>query len=104
VVSNLLENAMKYTPANLPIEVTMEKRNRSVILKVADLGKGIPDDEKQKVFEKFYRIGNELSRGSKGTGLGLYLCNRIMHSHGGTIKIENNFPEGAVFVVTLPVA
>lgn len=104
VISNLLENAMKYTPANLPIEVRMEKNSRNILLKVADFGKGIPDDEKQKVFDKFYRVGNELTRGSKGTGLGLYLCKRIMHSHSGTIKIEDNKPEGAVFVVTLPAA
>ena len=104
VVSNLLENAMKYTPANLPIEVKMERNNRFVFLKVADFGKGIPDEEKGKVFEKFYRVGNELTRGSKGTGLGLYLCSRIMRSHGGTIKIEDNLPQGAVFVVKLPAA
>ncbi len=104
VVSNLLENAMKYTPENLPVAVMMQKQNRNVVLKVADKGKGIPDDEKQKVFEKFYRVGNELTRSSKGTGLGLYLCKRIMRSHGGNINIENNTPEGAVFVVTLPAA
>jgi signal transduction histidine kinase len=104
VVSNLMENAMKYTPVNLPVEVKMERHGRSILLKVADFGKGIPDNEKQKVFDKFYRMGNELTRGSKGTGLGLYLCKRIMRSHGGTITIENNIPEGAVFVVTLPAA
>jgi len=104
VVSNLLENAMKYTPANQPIEVKMERKTRTVILMVADNGSGIPDEEKERVFEKFYRIGNELTRGSKGTGLGLYLCKRIVRSHGGTIKIHNNKPGGAIFVVTLPAA
>lgn len=104
VISNLLENAMKYTPASLPIEVKMEVNSRTIILRVADMGKGIPDNEKQKVFDKFYRMGNESTRGSKGTGLGLYLCKKIMQSHGGTIKIEDNKPEGAVFMVTLPAA
>jgi signal transduction histidine kinase len=104
VISNLLENAVKYTPASMPVEVTLERKKGSVGLKVADFGNGIPDSEKQKVFDKFYRIGNELTRGSKGTGLGLYLCKRIMQSHGGAIAIENNVPQGAVFVVTLPAA
>lgn len=104
VASNLLENAMKYTPESLPVSVSVEKLQGKVYLKVADHGSGIPDSEKQKVFEKFYRMGNEFTRSAKGTGLGLYLCKRIMQSHGGRISIEDNVPEGAVFIVELPEA
>jgi two-component system, OmpR family, sensor histidine kinase CiaH len=104
VLSNLLENAMKYTPETSAIVVSMETLPGKILLKVADLGPGIPDEEKEKVFEKFYRMGNESTRSAKGTGLGLYLCKRIIQSHGGRIRIEDNKPGGAVFVVDLPAA
>ena len=104
VLNNLLENAVKYTPKETPIVVSIENENpkKTVVLKVADFGKGIPDKEKQKVFQKFYRIGDEMKRMTKGTGLGLFLSNKIIKDHHGSMFVENNMPTGSVFIVRLP--
>ena len=101
-VNNLLENAVKYTPADKAVRVTLSKAQKSAILRVADHGTGIPDDEKKKIFNKFYRVGNEESRKAKGTGLGLYLTNKIVLQHKGRITIKDNTPSGAVFEICLP--
>lgn len=102
VVSNLLENAVKYTPATLPIAVTLTETDREYTIGVADLGEGIPDREKKKVFEKFYRMEDESKRKTKGTGLGLFLSNRIVQDHQGKMTLLNNHPSGSVFNVVLP--
>ncbi len=99
VVNNLLENALKYTPKDKPILVELSEVNRHICFKVSDNGAGIPDNEKEKIFEKFYRIGNESTRNAKGTGLGLYLCKRIVQDHGGEIFVKHNHPEGSIFTV-----
>jgi signal transduction histidine kinase len=104
VLNNLLENAVKYTPASMPLTVELIKQTNCVELLVKDLGPGIPDTEKERIFEKFYRIGNELTRTSKGTGLGLYLSNKIIKDHHGRIVLENNLPSGSVFKITLPIS
>ena len=102
-VSNLLENAVKYTPDDKPIKVTLSNTGNMAILRVADQGAGIPDGEKKKIFNKFYRIGNEESRKARGTGLGLYLTNRIILQHKGRITVKDNTPSGSVFEISLPV-
>lgn len=102
VLNNLIENAVKYTTPEMPISVSLEEQEHQAIIKVADLGAGIPDAEKQKVFEKFYRVGDESKRTTKGTGLGLYLSTKIVKDHKGSISIENNHPVGTVFKVILP--
>jgi signal transduction histidine kinase len=101
-INNLLENAIKYTPADSPITIQLHKNNRDVILQIADNGSGIPDSEKKKVFSKFYRIGDEATRRTKGTGLGLYLTKRIVRQHKGRISITDNQPHGAIFQISLP--
>jgi signal transduction histidine kinase len=101
-VNNLLENAIKYTPADKPILVTLQSKQGDAILQVADQGSGIPDSEKRKVFNRFYRVGNEESRKSKGTGLGLYLTNKIVRQHKGRISVKDNDPSGSVFEICLP--
>jgi signal transduction histidine kinase len=68
-------------------------------LQVRDEGPGIADDEKKKVFAKFYRIGNEGTRKSQGTGLGLYLCRKIAQYHNADISVTNNDPCGSIFTV-----
>jgi two-component system sensor histidine kinase CiaH len=103
VLNNLLENAVKYTPATMPLKVELLKQPNNIDLLVKDQGPGIPDAEKEKIFEKFYRIGNELTRTSKGTGLGLYLSSKIIKDHHGKIALENNLPSGSVFKITLPI-
>jgi len=102
VINNLIENAVKYTSPEMPISVSLEEQEHRAVIKVADLGSGISDEEKQKVFEKFYRVGDESKRKTKGTGLGLYLSTKIVKDHKGSITVENNHPVGTVFKVTLP--
>ncbi len=102
-VNNLLENAVKYTPAEKPILIKLEKNGHQVALQVIDQGPGIAEDEKKKVFNKFYRIGNEESRRSKGTGLGLYIVSKVVKQHKGTITVKDNKPQGSIFEISLPV-
>ena len=101
-INNLLENAVKYTPADKPIMITLETKGNTAVLNVMDQGVGISDNEKKKIFNKFYRVGNEESRKSKGTGLGLYLTNKIVLQHKGRITVKNNAPSGSVFEICLP--
>jgi signal transduction histidine kinase len=101
-VNNLLENAIKYTPSDKPITVSLKSKNNMCILQVADNGPGIPDNEKGKIFNKFYRIGSEETRKTKGTGLGLYLTSKIMKQHKGKIYVKDNTPSGAIFEICIP--
>ena len=103
VVSNLLENAVKYTPEHLPINIILINGDKALTIQIIDLGCGIPDNEKKKIFNKFYRVGNEESRKSKGTGLGLYLTNKIVQQHKGRITVKDNSPNGSIFEITIPV-
>lgn len=100
---NLLENAIKYAGDQKFVGVTLSRQEDNVLLEVADLGEGIPDKEKKKIFDKFYRIGNENTRKSKGTGLGLYIVNEIAKAHKGQIQIKNNMPRGVIFQVAFPI-
>lgn len=102
VISNLIENAMKYAPNSPYISVGIEKVDENIVFNVSDLGVGISDEEKQKIFLKFYRVGNENSRKTKGTGLGLYITAAIVKQHKGTIEIRDNVPNGSIFEITLP--
>ncbi len=99
LVNNLIENAIKYSPREGIITVGVEQRARTVLLTVADQGQGIPDDEKKKIFSKFYRTGQEATRRTKGTGLGLYLCLKIAEDHKATLKVADNSPVGSIFTV-----
>jgi len=99
LLSNLLENANKYSPKDKAIQVALTEEKNAICLNVKDEGCGIEDKEKKNVFKKFYRIGNEQTRTTKGTGLGLYLCKKIVEDHNGEIHIENNQPRGSTFVV-----
>jgi two-component system sensor histidine kinase CiaH len=99
LVNNLIENAIKYSPREGIITVGLEQRARTILLTVADQGQGIPDDEKKKIFSKFYRTGQEATRRTKGTGLGLYLCRKIAEDHNATLKVADNSPVGSIFTV-----
>lgn len=101
VIRNLLENALKYAPGDAPVRVTISNRDSKCRIVVADQGPGIPDSEKKRVFEKFYRIGNEETRKTTGTGLGLFIVSQIVKAHGGSIELHDNTPSGAVFTITL---
>lgn len=100
LINNLLENAVKYSPKEVAVTASLKKLNGKVQLRVSDSGPGIPDEEKKKIFDKFYRIGNEATRKTQGTGLGLYLCSKIAGDHNADISVTNNTPAGSTFVVT----
>lgn len=99
LLSNLLENANKYSPKTKPIRLQLSEKDGKICLTVSDEGCGIPDDEKKDVFKKFYRVGNEQTRKAQGTGLGLYICQKIAEDHGGTIAVKDNQPQGSKFTV-----
>jgi two-component system, OmpR family, sensor histidine kinase CiaH len=103
LVNNLLENAMKYSPKDAPVTCRLVKENNRIILSILDEGSGIPDNEKSKIFEKFYRIGNEETRTAKGTGIGLYLCSKIADDHNADIRVTDNHPTGANFSIRFSV-
>jgi two-component system phosphate regulon sensor histidine kinase PhoR len=103
-ILNLVENAEKYSPEESVIKVEVKKSNTHGLVTVSDYGSGIPDTEKEKIFEKFYRIGNEDTRKSKGTGLGLFIVKHIVAYHKGNISLRHNSPKGSIFELSFPLA
>jgi len=101
VLINLSENDIKYLPEKAGVIVILNKKDGKIKLSVSDFGSGIPDNEKPKIFEKFYRIGNEETRRAKGTGLGLYIVQRIVEAHNGKIEVTDNKPNGSVFEISI---
>lgn len=101
-INNLVENAIKYSPADQEIEIRLETRKKRALFQVKDHGPGIPESEKKKIFQKFYRIGNEETRKHKGTGLGLYLTHQIVQSMRGKINLRHRSPHGSVFELSFP--
>lgn len=108
VLINLIGNAVKYTPQGTDITVQVRKEkaenreNSQVIISVCDLGDGIPDDRKERVFDMFYTGGDQVADSRRSLGLGLGLCRSIINAHGGKIWISDNIPHGAVVTFTLP--
>lgn len=103
MATNLLGNAIKYTPAGGDIQVVLLREQNQLIMHVADSGPGIPLDEQSKIFEKFYRASNT-QNAAPGTGLGLAIVKTIVENHRGRIWVESKVGEGSVFTVVLPVA
>ncbi len=101
LANNLIDNAIKYGAKELPVTVLLSEANNKITLQVKDRGKGIAAEEKDKIFNKFYRVGNPATKAAKGTGLGLYLCKNIARQHNANISVTDNTPSGAIFTVTL---
>lgn len=101
ILSNLIENALKYSPENTHVEINIKPSSHSAILTIKDNGPGIPDAEKQRVFEKFYRLGNEETRNAKGTGLGLYIVKNLCDLHKVDLSVSDNKPSGLVFTLVI---
>ena len=99
LISNLIENAVKYSPKEKPIICKLNRPGKDVLMNIIDEGIGIADTEKTKIFEKFYRTGNESTRKTQGTGLGLYLCSKIAGDHNADISVTNNIPSGTNFAI-----
>ena len=102
IINNLVENAIKYTPEEKEIICSLSQNKDEILLQVIDQGQGIPENEKANIFKKFYRVGSEETRKSKGTGLGLYIVHFLVKSLNGTITVKNNLPNGTIFSVTFP--
>ncbi len=102
LVLNLLENAVKYAPKSTPIGICLNKVNDMAVLEVCDEGKAIPDDEKNKIFDRFYRMGSEETRTSIGVGLGLYIVQQVATMHHGTVKIIDKKDIGKIFRIEIP--
>ncbi len=96
---NLIENAIKYSYERIEIEIVLKNTTNTPILEINDQGCGIPDNEKETVFQKFFRSGSENIRKTKGTGIGLFIVKSICDLHQITIKIMNNQPKGSVFQI-----
>ena len=104
LVNNLLDNAHKYSTITSPISVLLTSHDNYIQLTIKDEGVGIPIGERGKIFEKFYRIGDESTRTTKGTGLGLYLCKKISEFHHATIFVHANTPNGSIFNINFPIS
>lgn len=102
ILGNLLENACKYSPPGSRITVELERQPRMARLRVRDQGAGIPEEDRLRMFSKFYRGGNEATRVTKGTGLGLFIVRRLLEDLGGRIEYRPGQPHGSVFIALFP--
>jgi two-component system, OmpR family, phosphate regulon sensor histidine kinase PhoR len=104
LLSNLLDNALRHTPARGTVEVRLEATESRAVLRVSDTGEGIPAGELSRVFERFYRVDKARARQTGGTGLGLAIVRHVAEAHGGTVTVDSELGRGSTFTVTLPVA
>jgi two-component system sensor histidine kinase BaeS len=104
VITNLVSNAVKYTPQGGQILITVQDSVNDVVFKVEDNGPGIPESELPFIFERLYRADKSRNRGTGGAGIGLAIVKSIVVAHGGSVKAENRPELGSRFIVTLPKA
>jgi two-component Ni(II)/redox sensor kinase NrsS len=104
LVSNLMANAIQYTPAGGSVLVSLATHDRTAAIAVKDTGVGIPIEEQSRIFERFYRVDCDRSRKTGGTGLGLAIARAITQRHGGTLTVTSEADQGSVFVLQLPFA
>jgi signal transduction histidine kinase len=105
VLTNLLSNALKYSPEEAPVAVQLTRDRTGVHISVRDEGPGIPPEALSRLFQRFYRVpGIEVQHGTGvGLGLGLYICQRLVELHGGQLHVESTLGKGTTFEVNLPV-
>src|SRR5213078_3314343 len=103
VLLNLVDNAVKYSPAGGRVQVSVAAREGGVRIAVSDEGIGIAPLEQRRIFGKFYRVDPELARGVGGTGLGLYICRELVRRMGGRLSVTSEEGKGSIFIVDLPV-
>jgi two-component system phosphate regulon sensor histidine kinase PhoR len=104
LLSNLVDNAVRYTPARGTVCVRLDAGESRAVLQVTDTGEGIPESELPRVFERFYRVDKARARQTGGTGLGLAIVRHVAESHGGAVKVDSELGRGTTFTVTLPLA
>lgn len=102
VLTNLIDNASRYTQSGDTISVTTDEDNSYNILRITDTGTGIAPEHLQQVFDRFYKVDASRKRGKQGTGLGLFICKMIIEEHGGIIEVESQVGEGTTFIIKLP--
>jgi signal transduction histidine kinase len=102
-LNNLLDNAFKFSSGDGDVEVHLNKEKNSVMIEVSDHGIGIPPDELEKIFDKFYQAKNAIKHSAKGTGLGLTLVKHTAEAHGGKVSVKSRVGEGSVFSLILPI-
>ena len=100
--TNLIENAVKYTPAGGRVEVIGGFEGSEIVIRIADTGIGIPEGNLSRIFERFYRVDKARSKATGGTGLGLSIVRHVAQNHGGQVSVESTPGEGSVFTVHLP--
>src|SRR6185436_11075895 len=104
VLVNLVDNAIKYSPEGGDVAVSVANGDGLIRFSVIDKGLGIPPSEHRRIFEKFYRLDPDMTRGIGGTGLGLYICRELVRRMDGKIWVESALGKGSTFVVELPAA
>jgi two-component system OmpR family sensor kinase len=104
IVDNLLANVREHTPAGAPVRVRLDREDESAVLEVEDAGPGLTPEERDRVFERFYRADESRSRESGGVGLGLSIVAAVAKAHGGTVEASSEPGNGAVFRITLPLS
>jgi two-component system, OmpR family, phosphate regulon sensor histidine kinase PhoR len=104
LLSNLLDNALRHTPAKGTVCVRLDGADGRAVIQVNDTGQGIPAGELPRVFERFYRVDKARARQTGGTGLGLAIVRHVAEAHGGTVRVDSELGRGSAFTVTLPMA
>lgn len=102
VLTNLIDNASRYTEPGDAINIEISETNSEQILYITDTGSGIAPEHLQQVFDRFYKVDTARKRGKQGTGLGLFICRMIIDSHGGTIDVKSKLGKGTTFIISLP--
>lgn len=104
VIQNLLRNAIDYSPegGKLILKIQHDKGNKEIVVSIADEGRGVPDEQKEKIFDKFFQVDGESHERKASTGLGLTYCKLVVDAHGGKIRVEDTEGGGAKFIFTVP--
>lgn len=100
---NLIDNAVKFSPSDESVEIRLFRSGERAVIEVADRGRGVPDQDKERIFDIYYTRGGTAGDHSRGIGLGLFLCRVIADVHGGELYVRDNVPHGAVFGISLPI-
>jgi signal transduction histidine kinase len=105
-IDAVIENALKYNRHSEPcVELSAQQQGKRIVIEIRDNGLGIPKADLNRVFDRFYRVGDELTRGAEGSGLGLYLCREIIRAHGGSISaVSEGKGQGSSFRIELPMS